>query len=87
MSTMTTTTEEAPLPLATLRLSLAGTLARLSDRVLGTVFMVAGAALVYLVLFDQGATLEALLGTAAAHQNLLHEFFHDGRHLRSVPCH
>ena len=28
-----------------------------------------------------------LLGSNAVQHNLLHEFFHDGRHLGNVPCH
>lgn len=35
---------------------------------------------IYLVSTENGA----LLGSAAT---TLHEFFHDGRHLASVPCH
>ena len=61
--------------------------ARVDDRVLGAFSMMAGASLVYLVMFDQGGILAALVGAAAAHQNYLHEFFHDGRHLFNAPCH
>jgi hypothetical protein len=85
--TTTTITEEERVPFDTLRLAAAGTVARVSDRVLASGFLLAGATLVYLVLFDQGAAAEALFGTAAGYQNLLHEFFHDGRHLSSAPCH
>jgi len=69
----------------TIRSLAAGVSARAVDRVLATAYTLAGAAILYLVLFDQG-TLAALVATSAAHQNLFHEFFHDGRHLASVPC-
>ena len=38
---------------------------------------------IFATLFDNGA----LLGEATWEKNYLHEFFHDGRHLLSVPCH
>jgi hypothetical protein len=41
----------------------------------------------FAILFDNGALLAPLLGEAAWKANYLHEFFHDGRHLLSVPCH
>ena len=72
---------------ASLRLVTSGTLARVSDRLLGGLFLLTGAFLVYLVLFDQGAAVSAFLGAAAGRENLLHEFFHDGRHLWNAPCH
>jgi putative cobalt transporter subunit CbtB len=72
---------------ASLRLAATGTLARASDRVLASLFLLTGAFLVYLVLFDQGAAVAVILGGAAGRENLLHEFFHDGRHLWNVPCH
>jgi hypothetical protein len=59
--------------------------ARVADVLLASIFLVVGAAILYLVLFDQGV-LAALVATSAAHQNLFHEFFHDGRHFASVPC-
>lgn len=71
----------------TIRSLAAGVPARVADRVLASGFMVAGAAILYLVLFDQGAAAAALISTSAAHQNLFHEFFHDGRHLATAPCH
>jgi hypothetical protein len=61
--------------------------ARVDDRVLGAFFMMTGAFLVYLVMFSQSDLLAALVGAGAAHQNYLHEFFHDGRHLFNAPCH
>ena len=72
---------------ASLRLATSGTLARVSDRVLGGLFLVTGAFLVYLVLFDQGAAAAVILGGTAGRENLLHEFFHDGRHFWNAPCH
>lgn len=73
--------------MTTLRLAGAATLAGVSERVLGSVFLITGALLVYLVLFDQGAAAAILFGSAAGNQNVLHELFHDGRHLRGAPCH
>jgi hypothetical protein len=70
----------------TLRTLALGVPARAVDQVLATAFMLTGAAIVYLVLFDQGAAA-ALISTSAAHQNLFHELFHDGRHLATAPCH
>jgi hypothetical protein len=62
-------------------------LTRVDDRTLGGLFLLVGALLVYLVMFDRGGILSVLVGAAAAHQNYLHEFFHDGRHLFNSPCH
>ena len=67
-------------------LTLGGLAARTSERVLASGFLVVGAALVYLVLFDQGAAADLILGAAAGQQNTFHELFHDGRHLASAPC-
>ena len=72
---------------ASLRIATSGTLARVSDRMFGGLFLVTGAFLCYLVLFDQGAAASVILGAAAGRENLLHEFFHDGRHLWNAPCH
>ena len=69
-----------------LRVVASGTLARTSDRLLGSLYLVTGALLCYLVLFDQGAALSVFFSTAGR-ENLLHEFFHDGRHLWNAPCH
>lgn len=44
-------------------------------------------AAVFAVGYDQGALLAPVLGKAAAANNYLHEFFHDGRHLLGFPCH
>jgi hypothetical protein len=71
---------------ASLRVATSETLARAPDQVLGAFFCLTGAILVYLVLFDQGAALTVVLG-ATTRGNLLHEFFHDGRHLWNAPCH
>ncbi|MBM3677457.1 MAG: CbtB-domain containing protein [Actinobacteria bacterium] len=81
-----TTTEEAPVHSLAPRSLVTALPARVADQVLAAGFMVAGAAILYLVLFDQG-TAAALISTSAAHQNLFHELFHDGRHLASAPCH
>jgi hypothetical protein len=70
-----------------LRVLAGGAYARASDRLLGSLFCLTGALLVYLVLFDQGAAISVLLGATAGRENLLHEFFHDGRHLWNAPCH
>jgi hypothetical protein len=43
--------------------------------------------IVYLVLFDQGAAAAVLFGSTAGNENVLHEHFHDGRHLLGAPCH
>ena len=71
----------------TLRLVGAAAVTGLLDRLLGVVFLATGGLIVYLVLFDQGAAAAVLFGSAAGNENLLHEFFHDGRHLRGAPCH
>jgi hypothetical protein len=84
---MTTTTEEESVSAASLRVVASGSLARVSDQALGSLFLLTGGFLLYLVLFDQGAAVSAFLGAAAGRENLLHEFFHDGRHLWNAPCH
>jgi hypothetical protein len=70
-----------------LRVATSGALARVSDRVLAGLFILTGAVLLYLVLFDQGAALAVIVGVTSGRENLLHEFFHDGRHLWNAPCH
>jgi ethanolamine utilization microcompartment shell protein EutS len=60
---------------------------RVSDRALGAAFLAIGAALVYLVLFDQGAAAAVLIGAVAGRENTLHELFHDARHFWNAPCH
>jgi len=72
---------------ATIRLAGAAAVSGAFDRLLAGGFLLVGAVVVYLVLFDQGAAAAVLLGTAAGNENLLHELFHDGRHLRGAPCH
>ena len=72
---------------ATLRLAASGTVARISDQVLGGLFLLTGAFLVCLALLDQGAAIAVVLGVTAGRENLLHEFFHDGRHFWNAPCH
>ena len=84
---MDTTTEEGNVSTATIRVATSGTIARVSDRVLGGLFLLTGAFLVYLVLFDQGAVASVIFGATAGRENLLHEFFHDGRHLWNAACH
>ena len=60
---------------------------RANERLLGATCLVLGAVIYYVAMLDQGQLLGVLLGAAAANQNYLHEFFHDGRHLGGVPCH
>ena len=45
------------------------------------------AVLGYAVLFDQGLLAGRFTETALASGGVLHEFFHDARHLLGVPCH
>ena len=73
--------------LSSLRVSARSVSTPVADRVLASLYLIVGCMLVYLVMFDQGAVLDLLIGTAAAQQNYLHEFFHDGRHLYGTPCH
>ncbi|MBI4494789.1 MAG: CbtB-domain containing protein [Chloroflexi bacterium] len=51
------------------------------------VLALAGLALLYLLVLDQGQLLSLVQGATAFDQNLVHEFLHDGRHLLGVPCH
>jgi hypothetical protein len=44
-------------------------------------------AILFAVLYGDGALLAPVLGEVAEKQNYLHEFFHDGRHLLGVPGH
>ena len=37
--------------------------------------------------YEQGLLVQLFLGGAADTGNLLHELFHDGRHLLGFPCH
>jgi hypothetical protein len=37
--------------------------------------------------YEQGLIVQVLLGGAADTSNVLHELFHDGRHLLGFPCH
>jgi hypothetical protein len=89
MPTITGTTikEEERMSVATSRVATSGATVRVSDRLLGTVFLLTGAFLLYLVLFDQGAAIALVLGPGSGRGNLLHEFFHDGRHLWNAACH
>lgn len=41
----------------------------------------------YVVGLDQGFLLSLIQGARAFDMNLLHEFFHDARHVASFPCH
>ena len=41
----------------------------------------------YLVAFDQGAVGGALTSAMTDSGGVLHELFHDARHLLGVPCH
>ena len=55
--------------------------------IVSALLILGGLFLVYLVLFDQGASLQALTGGTAVRPSYLHELFHDGRHLAGVACH
>jgi Probable cobalt transporter subunit (CbtB) len=68
---------------AAIRVAVAG----IDERLTATAYLLVGALVIYLVMFDQGQLLTLLLGSNAVQHNLLHEFFHDGRHLGNVPCH
>ena len=37
--------------------------------------------------YEQGLLVQLLLGGAADTSSVLHELFHDGRHLLGFPCH
>jgi hypothetical protein len=37
--------------------------------------------------YEQGLLVQLVLGGAADTSSLLHELFHDGRHLLGFPCH
>lgn len=43
--------------------------------------------LLYIVAFDQGALASTMTHAMADKGGVLHEFFHDARHLLGVPCH
>jgi len=58
---------------------------RLTRAVAAGVLLVAG--VVYVVAFDQGALGSFLSDGMLASGGVLHEFFHDARHLLGVPCH
>jgi hypothetical protein len=60
---------------------------RANERLLGAFCLCVGAILYYVTMLDQGQLLGVLIGSVAANQNYLHEFFHDGRHIGGVPCH
>lgn len=48
--------------------------------------LIAGWTLIYLVMFDQGATLD-LIASGFGDRGVFHELFHDGRHIGAFPCH
>jgi hypothetical protein len=52
---------------------------------LGVLPVLAG--VVYAVGFDQGALAAPLTDAMASSGGVLHELFHDARHLLGVPCH
>ena len=62
-------------------------IARWGDGLTAAAYFGFGTFLLYLVLFDQGQVSDVVLGSVLGHQNVLHEFFHDGRHLANAPCH
>jgi hypothetical protein len=51
------------------------------------VTLVAAWLLVALVAFDQGAAAGLVSSAMSDSGGVLHEFFHDARHLLGVPCH
>lgn len=55
--------------------------------VVSALLILGGLFLVYLVLFDQGALLQALTEGTGVQPSYLHELFHDSRHLAGVACH
>lgn len=57
------------------------------ERAVPGLMIAAGVALLFLLAFDQGQALSAILGDSAYTKNYLHEFFHDGRHLFAFACH
>jgi hypothetical protein len=69
------------------QLPLTRVVARRSDRVVALAYLAVGGFLIYLVLFDQGQVSDIVLGPLFGQHNLLHELFHDGRHLANAPCH
>ena len=62
-------------------------LENLQERAIAIGMISVGLMLLYLLAFDQGQVFSLAMGQAAYHQNLLHEFFHDGRHLFAFACH
>lgn len=53
----------------------------------GLVAAFAASLLVYAVVFDQGALVAPLTDALQSSGGVLHELFHDARHLLGVPCH
>lgn len=49
--------------------------------------LTAFAAVMYATLFDQGTLLTPVTTALADSGGVLHELFHDARHLLGVPCH
>jgi hypothetical protein len=87
--TTITTAEEALMHEAIATTTAART-AAVSQRALAAVFLLVGAFLVYLALFDQTVLASGHDhpngATGDVHRSYLHEYFHDGRHLTGVPC-
>lgn len=71
----------------TARRPIASAVAGRSDQLAVAFYLAIGVLLLYLVLFDQGQVSDAVVGPLLGQHNLLHEFFHDGRHLANAPCH
>ena len=57
------------------------------ERTIPALMILTGMAMLFVLAFDQGQLLSYLLGDTAYQKNVLHEFFHDGRHILRVPCH
>ncbi len=57
------------------------------ERIIAALMIAMGLSLLYLLAFDQGQLFSVVMGQAAYQQNMLHAFFHDGRHLFAFACH
>jgi putative cobalt transporter subunit CbtB len=59
----------------------------IQERAIAVLMIALGLMLLYLLAFDQGQLFSVVMGQTAYQQNMLHEFFHDGRHLFAFACH
>ncbi|MGH8932262.1 MAG: CbtB domain-containing protein [Egibacteraceae bacterium] len=53
----------------------------------GVLVLLLALTILSLVAFDQGALVAPVTDAMADKGGVLHEFFHDARHLLGVPCH